>query len=68
MTYRIVPPWRHPYLAVLLVLHGVPPAAGRTFTDLGHFTSALIGLGCRPPAGGRGTMESEGDTDRPQTL
>ncbi|MFE9170573.1 rhomboid-like protein [Streptomyces kebangsaanensis] len=54
LTYWIATPWRYPYLAVLLVLYGVPLVAGRTFTDLGHFTSVLIGLGCRPLARGRG--------------
>ncbi|MGX4691348.1 rhomboid-like protein [Streptomyces sp. JNUCC 63] len=54
LTHRMTPPWRYPYLAVLLVLYGVPLVAGRTFTDLGHFTSVLIGLGCRPLVRGRG--------------
>ncbi|PZG99010.1 hypothetical protein C1I97_24435 [Streptomyces sp. NTH33] len=54
LTYRIAPPWQYPYLAVLFVFYGVPLVAGRTFTDLGHFTSVLIGLGCRPLARGRG--------------
>jgi hypothetical protein len=48
LTYRIPTPWRYGYLVVVLAVYGVPLATGRTFTDLGHFTSVLIGLACRP--------------------
>lgn len=54
LTYRIAAPWRYPYVAVVLVVYGVPLVTGRTFTDLGHFTSVLIGLGCYPLVRGRG--------------
>ncbi|MFC9845956.1 rhomboid-like protein [Streptomyces sp. NPDC060223] len=54
LTYRIAAPWRYPYLAVVLLVYGVPLATGRTFTDLGHFTSVLIGLACYPLVRGRG--------------
>jgi hypothetical protein len=54
LAYRIAVPWRYPYLAVVLLVYGVPLATGRTFTDLGHFTSVLIGLGCYPLVRGCG--------------
>ncbi|MFJ2832826.1 rhomboid-like protein [Streptomyces sp. NPDC087263] len=54
LTYRIAAPWRYPYVAIVLLVYGVPLAAGRTFTDLGHFTSVLIGLACYPLVRGRG--------------
>jgi hypothetical protein len=54
LAYRIVVPWRYPYLAVVLMVYGVPLATRRTFTDLGHFTSLLIGLACYPLARGCG--------------
>ncbi|MER5379603.1 rhomboid-like protein [Streptomyces sp. NPDC002688] len=54
LTYRIATPWRYPYLAVVLAVYGVPFVTARTFTDLGHFTSVLIGLACYPLVRGRG--------------
>ncbi|MFD4546998.1 rhomboid-like protein [Streptomyces sp. NPDC058466] len=54
LTYRIALPWRYAYLVVVLAVYGVPLATGRTFTDLGHFTSVLIGLACYPLVRGRG--------------
>ncbi|MER5753053.1 rhomboid-like protein [Streptomyces sp. NPDC002088] len=54
LAYRIVVPWRYPYLAVVLVVYAVPLAIGRTFTDFGHFVSVLIGLACYPLVRGRG--------------
>ncbi|MFE9768821.1 rhomboid-like protein [Streptomyces sp. NPDC005808] len=54
LTYRIAAPWRYPYVAIVLLVYGVPLATGRTFTDLGHFTSVLIGLACYPLVRGRG--------------
>ncbi|KKD07375.1 rhomboid-like protein [Streptomyces sp. WM6386] len=53
LTYRIRAPWRYPYGMVVLVVYGVPLVTGRTFTDLGHFTAVLIGLGCYPLVRGR---------------
>ncbi|MFE3036212.1 rhomboid-like protein [Streptomyces canus] len=53
LTYRIPAPWRYVYGFGALVVYAVPLVTGRTFTDLGHFTSALIGFGCRPLVGGR---------------
>ncbi|MEU9284130.1 rhomboid-like protein [Streptomyces sp. NPDC048275] len=54
LAYRIVAPWRYPYMAMLLVLYGLPLLIGRTFTDFGHFISVLIGLACCPLVRGRG--------------
>ncbi|MFJ3663769.1 rhomboid-like protein [Streptomyces sp. NPDC090119] len=53
LTYRIAPPWRYPYLAVLLTVYTVPLVDGRTFTDVGHALAALIGLACYPLVRGR---------------
>ncbi|MYT06698.1 MULTISPECIES: rhomboid-like protein [Streptomyces] len=53
LVYRIPAPWRYVYGFVVLVVYAVPLVTGRTFTDLGHFTSALIGFGCRLLVGGR---------------
>ncbi|MEV5607867.1 rhomboid-like protein [Streptomyces sp. NPDC052225] len=56
LTYRIAPPWRYVYLAGVLVVYGSPLLTGRTFTDLGHFTSVLIGLACHPVVRDRGAL------------
>ncbi|MFE0101798.1 rhomboid-like protein [Streptomyces sp. NPDC059009] len=48
LTYRLPRPWRYGYLLGVLVVYGIPLVSGRTFTDLGHFTSVLIGLACYP--------------------
>ncbi|WP_237536637.1 rhomboid-like protein [Streptomyces sp. SID5785] len=63
LTYRIPRPWRYAYLAALLAFYGAPLVTGRTFTDLGHATAALIGLCCRPltPAAAR-TAPPDHDT------
>ncbi|MPY35418.1 hypothetical protein FNH09_30565 [Streptomyces adustus] len=69
LTYRIAAPWRYAYLAFVLVWYGVPLVVGRTFTDVGHFVSALIGLACFPLTRGRGkSTESEGDSGPVQGL
>lgn len=54
LTYRMASPWRYLYAAVVLGGYGVPLLTGRTFTDLGHFTSVLIGLACYPVVRGCG--------------
>ncbi|MFR0353388.1 rhomboid-like protein [Streptomyces sediminimaris] len=54
LTYRIAPPWRYAYLVVVLAVYGEPLTSTPTFTDLGHFVSVLIGLGCYPLVRGRG--------------
>jgi len=48
LTYRVPPPWRYAYAAVLLTAFTVPLLTGRTVTDLGHLVSVLIGLACHP--------------------
>ena len=51
LVYKLVPRWRAPYIAVLLVYYGSPMLfAGRTFTDLGHFSAVLLGFACYPVA------------------
>ena len=53
LTYWLPPPWRYLYCAGVLIFYGYPLVHGRTFTDLGHFTAALVGLACYPVARGR---------------
>ncbi|MFF2329227.1 MULTISPECIES: rhomboid-like protein [unclassified Streptomyces] len=53
LTYRIPSPWQYVYLFAVLVFYGIPLITGRTFTDLGHFASVLIGLACYPLARSR---------------
>lgn len=48
LTYWVPGPWRYAYLLIVLAVYGTPLITGRTFTDLGHFTSVLIGLACYP--------------------
>ncbi|MFD3519300.1 rhomboid-like protein [Streptomyces sp. NPDC058653] len=48
LTYRIAPPWRHPYGGAVVILYGVPLIAFPDFTDIGRFTAVLIGLACYP--------------------
>ncbi|MFJ9347142.1 rhomboid-like protein [Streptomyces sp. NPDC101237] len=54
LTYRIATPWRYGYLAVVLLVYGLPLIGSPTFTDLGHLVAALIGLACYPLVRGRG--------------
>jgi hypothetical protein len=46
LTYLVPRPWRWGYLAGVLAFFGYPVFSDGTFTDLGHFTAALIGLCC----------------------
>ncbi|MEU5954885.1 rhomboid-like protein [Streptomyces sp. NPDC047525] len=48
LTYWVPTPWRYAYLLIVIAVYGTPLITGRTFTDLGHFTSVLIGLACFP--------------------
>lgn len=48
LTYYVARPWRYVYLFAVLVIYGAPLVTGATFTDVGHFTAALIGLACYP--------------------
>lgn len=53
LTYWWPRGWsRWVYAAVVLVFYGLAMLRGRTFTDVGHFTAALVGLGCYPIARG----------------
>ncbi|MFD7164015.1 rhomboid-like protein [Streptomyces violascens] len=54
LAYWIARPYRYLYLAAILVIYGAPLLGGRTFTDLGHFASVLIGLACYPLTRGQG--------------
>ncbi|MFF7471066.1 rhomboid-like protein [Streptomyces sp. NPDC008092] len=54
LAYRIATPWRYPYLGAVLLVYGLPLTESPTFTDLGHFVAALIGLACYPLVRGRG--------------
>ncbi|MEV6804057.1 rhomboid-like protein [Streptomyces sp. NPDC051132] len=54
LGYRIAAPWRYAYLAAVLAVFALPLTAGPTFTDIGHFVAALIGLACYPLVRGRG--------------
>jgi hypothetical protein len=53
LTYLIASPWRYPYCTALLTYLGIALIDGRTFTDVGHFTAALLGLACYPLVVGR---------------
>ncbi|MEU2712436.1 rhomboid-like protein [Streptomyces sp. NPDC007205] len=54
LTYRVSAPWRYAYLLAVLALFGLSLAMERSFTELGHFVSVLIGLACHPLTRGRG--------------
>jgi hypothetical protein len=62
LTYRIPTPWRYPYVVVVLVAYGVLLVLGRTFTDLGHFVSVVIGLACYPLVRGRKRVRNPKET------
>ncbi|MFF2954466.1 rhomboid-like protein [Kitasatospora sp. NPDC057965] len=53
LTYRFAGGWRWLYGGAVVVFYLVPLVASHTFTDLGHFTAALIGLAFFPFAHGR---------------
>lgn len=46
LTYLVPRPWRWGYALGVLGFFGYPLLGDATFTDLGHFTAALIGLSC----------------------
>ncbi|MEU7662493.1 rhomboid-like protein [Streptomyces lincolnensis] len=62
LAYRIPVRWRYAYVFVVLLVYGVPLVTGRTFTDLGHFVSVLIGFGCYPLARGRRKVRNPKET------
>ena len=66
LTYLVPRRWRWAYLTAALAGFGGALAYGRTFTDLGHFTSLLLGLACYGltlgrPAPGRRRQQSAPD-------
>nr|WP_239657129.1 rhomboid-like protein [Mycobacterium riyadhense]VTO96483.1 hypothetical protein BIN_B_01549 [Mycobacterium riyadhense] len=44
LAYRIAPPWRWGYLAVLITIFAVPLIGNLNFTGIGHFSAIFIGL------------------------
>jgi hypothetical protein len=58
LTYRLPRRWRLPYAAGLVGLFAVLAfATGRTYTDLGHFVSVLLGLALYPLTRSAGVSE-----------
>ncbi|MFD3745846.1 rhomboid-like protein [Nocardia sp. NPDC058633] len=53
LAYRMVLPWRVPYVLGVLMICVPPVFVGRTFTDVGHAGAALIGFACYPLTRGR---------------
>lgn len=61
LTYWWPRGWmRWVYAAVVLVFYGQAMLRGRTFTDVGHFTATLVGLGCYPIVRGRVSVMARG--------
>ncbi|MEU6326025.1 rhomboid-like protein [Streptomyces sp. NPDC047049] len=48
LTYRLLPPWRYGYLAVVLVFFGIPLTTGASFTDFGHAIALTMGFTAWP--------------------
>jgi len=48
LTYHIPPRWRWLYVITALVVFAAVLAVKRDFTNVGHFSALLIGLGCYP--------------------
>jgi hypothetical protein len=58
LTYRLPKRWRPGYALALLLLSGLLAfVIGRTFTDLGHFVSVILGLALYPIARGHTVAE-----------
>ena len=53
LAYLIVAPWSYAYAAGLVLYYGYHLIVGNTFTDLGHFSSIMIGFACFPLTKGR---------------
>ena len=53
LAYRIAPPWRWGYLAVLITVFTVPLIIHANFTAIGHFSAIFIGLLFYPMARAR---------------
>jgi hypothetical protein len=54
LAYRVAPPWRWGYLAVLVAIFAVPLIIHANFTAIGHFSAIFIGLLFYPMARARG--------------
>ena len=54
LFYRIAKPWCYLYLAAVLLWYGSAMVHGRSFTDVGHLSAALLGLACYPLTRGCG--------------
>ncbi len=54
LAYRIAPPWRWGYLAVLITVFLVPLVTKLNFTAIGHFSAIFVGLCFYPMARNRG--------------
>ncbi|MFE0640477.1 rhomboid-like protein [Streptomyces sp. NPDC058877] len=70
LTYRLPSPWRLPYLVGALAFFLVPLASDRTYTDLGHAISLVVGLACQPltrgtPTSGRPPRGKSVASERP---
>ena len=48
LTYHIPPRWRWLYVITALVVFAAVLGVKRDFTNVGHFSALLIGLGCYP--------------------
>jgi hypothetical protein len=61
LTYWWPRGWmRWAYAAIVLVFYGQAMLRGRTFTDVGHFTATVVGLGCYPIVRHRGSPMARG--------
>lgn len=58
LAYRIAPPWRWGYLAVLVGVFTVPLIIDPNFTAIGHFSAIFIGLLFYPMARRRARPKS----------
>jgi hypothetical protein len=54
LAYRIAPPWRWGYLAVLIGIYTAPLISHPSFTAIGHFSAIFIGLCFYPMVRGCG--------------
>ncbi len=64
LTYRIPRPWRYGYAVGVVAVYGVPLVVSRTFTDLGHFTAAVVGFACWPLTRGQRRGPKAGGGER----
>lgn len=62
LFYRFPRPWRYGYLAVVGAFYAVPLVTGPAFTDIGHFSSLLIGFACYPLVRGRESVRNPKET------